>query len=134
MTGQISVSSGANLDPDLIPHTLSNQKSHSYILEVSALDGGLGEAQRLSLSIVNITILDVNNKPPYFENGQYSRPYHVSENSPIGFEITTIQAKDQDISSNLQYFIDDSKSVAQNDLGVQIPFKGKHCELVFAIF
>lgn len=31
-----------------------------------ALDGGIGDAQRQSLTLVNITIIDVNNKPPVF--------------------------------------------------------------------
>lgn len=133
LNGQISVSPGANLDPDLIPDTgfgsrNSKQKPHSYIVEVSALDGGLGEAQRLSLSVVNITILDVNNKPPYFERGFYSRPYHVTENAPTGFEIITIQAKDPDISANLQYSIDVNMSIAKNELGVVVPVKGIFCQ------
>ena len=129
VTGKISVSPGANLDPDLVPSNVavsrgSNQKSFSYILEISALDGGLGEAQRISLSIVNITILDVNNKAPYFESGLYSTPYHVLENSPIGFEIATVQANDQDISANLHYSIDNKISIARNELGVQMQMKG----------
>ena len=74
ITGQIAVSPGANLDPDLITtdslvRKNAETKSHSYILEIGALDGGLGESQRLSLSIINVTIIDVNNKPPYFETG-----------------------------------------------------------------
>ena len=117
------------MDPDLVPSNVavsrgSNQKSFSYILEISALDGGLGEAQRISLSIVNITILDVNNKSPYFESGLYSTPYHVLENSPIGFEIATVQANDQDISANLHYSIDNKISIARNELGVKMQMKG----------
>jgi hypothetical protein len=129
ITGQIAVSPGANLDPDLITTKSligqsSKTKSHSYILEIGALDGGLGESQRLTLSIINITIIDVNNKPPYFETGLHSVPYHVSENVPIGFKITTIQAYDPDISSSLQYSIDNNKSITRTELGIEIPFEG----------
>ena len=88
------------------------------------MDGGLGDAQRLSLSIVNITILDVNNKPPYFEREFYDRPYHVTENVPVGLEIITMRANDPDISANLQYSIDTNASIAKNELGLIIPTKG----------
>ena len=73
---------------------------------------------------MNITILDVNNKAPYFESGLYSTPYHVLENSPIGFEIAAVQANDQDISANLHYSIDNKISIARNELGVQMQMKG----------
>ena len=130
ISGQISVSPGANLDPDLIPRSslgsqASNKRSYSYILEISALDGGLGESQRLSLSIVNITILDVNNKPPYFETSLFLGPYHVSENLPVGSVVATITAKDRDISSSLQYSIDNNRSISRNELGIELLVDGK---------
>ena len=127
--GQISVSPGANLDPDLIPRSsfgsqAKNRKSYSYILEISAIDGGLGESQRLSLSIVNITILDVNNKPPYFEPNLFLGPFHVSENLPIGSEVTTVTAKDRDISSSLLYSIDSNGSISRNEFGIETLLNG----------
>ena len=36
------------------------------MLEVLALDGGIGKAQLMARTVVNVTIVDVNNKPPVF--------------------------------------------------------------------
>ena len=129
INGQISVSPGANLDPDLIPRTsfgnqATNKKSYSYILEISAIDGGLGESQRLSLSIVNITILDVNNKPPYFDPTLLLGLFHVPENLPVGSEVTTVTAKDRDISSSLLYSIDNNRSISRNEFGIEALLNG----------
>lgn len=60
-TGVISVAQGALLDPDR-----TEPRATTYILEVIALDGGIGNAQLQARTVVNITILDVNNKPPIF--------------------------------------------------------------------
>lgn len=60
-TGVISVARGANLDPDrTIP------KSNFYLLDVVALDGGIGIEQQQNRVPVNISIMDVNNKAPKF--------------------------------------------------------------------
>ena len=124
LTGQISVSPGAKLDPDLMlqGNDLNTQNSKkqslSYIIEILALDGGLGEEQRVSVATVNISIQDVNNKPPYFERQYYSDPFHLTENSDIGYVVTTVQAKDPDTTARLEYSIDVNLSVAKNELGI----------------
>ena len=75
ISGVIRVAQGASLDPDL-----AQNKINFYSLNVIALDGGIGENQRKSSVIVNITILDVNNKPPVFiEPGTI----HLKENTPV---------------------------------------------------
>ena len=60
-TGVISVAQGALLDPDR-----TEPRATTYVLEVLALDGGIGGTQLQARTVVNITILDVNNKPPVF--------------------------------------------------------------------
>jgi hypothetical protein len=60
-TGAILVARGAVLDPDR-----TQPRTTEYLLEVVALDGGIGEAQRQTVTFVNISIIDVNNKPPVF--------------------------------------------------------------------
>jgi len=52
---------GAILDPDK-----TEPRTTSYPLEVIAFDGGIGEAQHKARTLVNITVIDVNNKPPVF--------------------------------------------------------------------
>ncbi|KAG0712809.1 Cadherin-23 [Chionoecetes opilio] len=60
-TGVISVAQGAVLDPDR-----TEPRATTYVLEVLALDGGIGGTQLQASTVVNITIRDVNNKPPVF--------------------------------------------------------------------
>lgn len=74
-TGIISVARGATLDPDLtIP------KKNYYSLIVIALDGAPGDQQLQSSINVNITVIDINNKPPIMKDpGSVS----VLENSPV---------------------------------------------------
>lgn len=59
-TGVIRVAPGSNLDPDL-----TSPKTTRYSLNVLAIDSGT-EIQRTAEVLVNITIVDVNNKPPVF--------------------------------------------------------------------
>lgn len=59
-TGIIKVAPGSNLDPDL-----TSPKTTRYTLDVLAIDSGT-EIQRTAQVLVNITIVDVNNKPPVF--------------------------------------------------------------------
>lgn len=75
--GIISVAQGSVLDPDR-----TNPKSNKYTLIVIALDGGIGDQQLQASAIVNITIVDVNNKPPIFlEPGTIS----VKENTQVDY-------------------------------------------------
>lgn len=60
-TGVISVAYGSNLDPDR-----TEPKTSLYMLRVVAIDGGIGSEQLKSEVTVNISINDVNNKPPTF--------------------------------------------------------------------
>lgn len=59
-TGIIRVAPGSNLDPDL-----TSPKTTEYSLNVLAIDSGT-EFQKSAEVLVNITIIDVNNKPPIF--------------------------------------------------------------------
>lgn len=108
-TGLISVASGASLDPDR-----SNPKQNHYILVITALDGIFGGDQKQSQVIVNVTIIDVNNKPPTFiEPGTVSVP----EDAPTGFFVTRVTARDPDDRPLLRYSIDYVLSEATNELG-----------------
>lgn len=59
-TGIIKVAPGSNLDPDL-----TSPKTTRYTLSVVAIDSGT-EVQRTAEVVVNISIVDVNNKSPVF--------------------------------------------------------------------
>lgn len=73
-TGTIRVAPGSNLDPDL-----TAPKTTRYDLSVRAIDSGT-ELQRSAEVLVNITIIDVNNKPPVFvDPGTVT----LRENTPV---------------------------------------------------
>ncbi|CAG4973752.1 unnamed protein product [Parnassius apollo] len=112
-TGVLSVAPGASLDPDV-----TSPKRTRYTLTVVAIDGGIGEQQLSAAVLVNITIVDVNNKPPIlYEPGTIS----VMENTQVGTIIYRAQAHDPDDQPVLRYSIDRSGSLAKNEDGVLIP-------------
>lgn len=109
LSGLISISEGANLDPDF-----TSPKSYSYLLELAALDGGLGSSKLSGFATVNVTIEDVNNKPPVFKQQLLS--LSLKENVKSGFFLTKIVAADPDKTSKLRYSIvwDKSKLISEN--------------------
>ncbi|CAH0406856.1 unnamed protein product [Chilo suppressalis] len=112
-TGVVSVANGSSLDPDK-----TNPKSNRYTLTVVALDGGIGEHQLSAAVLVNITIVDVNNKPPVLhEPGAIA----VRENTEVGTLIYHAQAYDPDEQPVLRYTLDKANSLARDDDGVLIP-------------
>nr|XP_033489321.1 protocadherin gamma-A10-like [Epinephelus lanceolatus] len=75
------------LDRELNPH---------LSLKLIAVDGGT--PQRSGTVNVEITVLDVNDNPPVFNQTLYTAT--VTENAPIGTYITTVNASDADSGSN----------------------------------
>ncbi|XP_028272672.1 protocadherin beta-16-like [Parambassis ranga] len=75
------------LDRELNPH---------LSLKLMAVDGGT--PQRSGTVNIEITVLDVNDNPPVFNQSLYKAT--VAENTPIGTYITTVNASDADSGSN----------------------------------
>ncbi|KAG7306076.1 hypothetical protein JYU34_008659 [Plutella xylostella] len=112
-TGAVSVAGGASLDPDK-----TRPKSSRYTLTVVALDGGIGDQQLSAAVLVNISIVDVNNKPPVFvEPGTIN----VKENTQVGTIIYRAEAHDLDDQPVLRYSIDRDSSIARDEDGVLVP-------------
>ena len=109
-TGVVSVANGASLDPDL-----TDLKKKNYLLTVTALDGG--DQQLSSTCIVNITVLDVNNKSPHF--GEIETVF-IKENTPVGTLVYQLAAADLDNEPVLRYFFDSDASEARTENGVII--------------
>uniref|UniRef100_A0A1B0CCE9 Putative cadherin egf lag seven-pass g-type receptor n=1 Tax=Lutzomyia longipalpis TaxID=7200 RepID=A0A1B0CCE9_LUTLO len=108
-TGVISIAPGASLDPDL-----TNPKIDQYSLFVVALDSGIGDQQMMTSTVVNITIIDVNNKPPHFADpGTVS----VKENTPVGTYVFRLIATDPDVKPILRYSVDPATSEARSEEG-----------------
>ncbi|CAG9578961.1 unnamed protein product [Danaus chrysippus] len=112
VSGLISIAAGASLDPDRTEPT-----TNRYVLTVIALDGGIGDQQLSASVIVNITIVDVNNKPPVLvEPGVV----YVMENTQVGTVIYRAHAYDLDEQPVLRFSIDKELSYARNEDGVPV--------------
>ncbi|XP_047019108.1 cadherin-23 [Helicoverpa zea] len=111
-SGLVSVANGSTLDPDR-----TTPKNHRYTLTVVAIDGGIGDQQLSAAVLVNITIVDVNNKPPMLvEPGTIT----VRENTQVGTQIYQAAAHDPDEQPVLRYAIDKATSVARNEDGIPL--------------
>lgn len=121
-TGIISVARGASLDPDLTqPRTLH------YSLNVVALDGASGENQLQAGVTVNITIFDVNNKNPLFDEIPF---VSILENTAVGTSIANIKARDLDTTAKLVYKINAKTCNAKTERGSVHNF---NCEDFFSL-
>ncbi|KAH8330723.1 hypothetical protein KR067_006821 [Drosophila pandora] len=111
-TGVISVAQGANLDPDL-----TDNKRTLYTLTVLALDGGLGNSQLMTTATVNISIQDVNNKPPVLGEMPALK---VLENTVVGTQVYRLHATDSDQNSILRYKLNPEHCEARNEEGALV--------------
>lgn len=75
---------------------LDREKRDAYLLNVSASDGGA--PPKTGFTLLNITVLDVNDHSPIFTNKSYSA--NIDENSRIGTSILKVLATDNDIGMN----------------------------------
>ncbi|XP_026823897.1 uncharacterized protein LOC105277425 isoform X1 [Ooceraea biroi] len=110
-TGVIRVAPGSNLDPDL-----TSPKTTRYNLNVIAIDSGT-EVQRTAEVLVNITILDVNNKSPIFID---PGTVVIRENTQVGAYVHRVVAQDPDVAPILRYRVDSNSSEARNEEGTLI--------------
>lgn len=128
-SGLISVANGANLDIDRIAGA---SKRTNYLLSVLAMDGSFGPNQKSASCLVNITIIDVNNKSPEFVslgaslkqnnqallatmNQQQQHIVYINEDAPYGLIVTRVVATDLDSTAELRYSINYARSEARND-------------------
>lgn len=120
-TGMISVSKGATLDPDKSLSIGTSRMSRKlwYLLKVMAIDSSFGTADQMSsLATVNVSIVDVNNKPPEFP---VDMPIvDVPEDAKINQFVTKIVAHDPDDKPVLRYSLDYGRSEARNEFGVSV--------------
>jgi len=121
-TGVVSLSTGTALDFNV--HS-------SYILHIFAIDGG-GLKSSLP-ALINITILDTNNKLPQFLVNTPDGVYHakVKENSPKGTFITQVRGVDPDEKPILRYRLDFNKSEGRNQDGRIV--KGLPLHTIFSL-
>ncbi|CAG9818294.1 unnamed protein product [Phaedon cochleariae] len=118
-TGIVRVARGASLDPDL-----AHPRRERYSLEVVALDGAPGESQLRARTLVDVNVIDVNNKAPVIQDpGVVS----VTENSAVGTVIANLTADDQDYTAKLVFKIDETECVALNERGIALKNRDFDC-------
>ena len=124
-SGLISVSEGANLDPDLTSPSITQ-----YRLEVVAIDGGVGSEKLTGWTRVSVNITDVNNKPPRFAKIE---PVLLSEDSAVGQSVRQLVALDPDSGATLRYSLDMASSEARSDEGRLIPLTEYDWSSMFSV-
>ncbi|XP_070819250.1 protocadherin gamma-A11-like isoform X22 [Chaetodon trifascialis] len=84
---------------------LDREEHPSLLLKLIAVDGG--NPQRSGTVDINISVLDVNDNAPVFNQSVYRAS--IVENAPKGTYITTVNATDSDIGSNGEIIFSFSK-------------------------
>ncbi|XP_072533494.1 cadherin-23 [Salminus brasiliensis] len=77
---------------------LDREMKSEYILIVRAVDGGVGPLQKTGIATVNITILDINDNAPIWQDEPYLA--NVVEMSPINTDVISVLALDPDNGEN----------------------------------
>ncbi|XP_014206917.1 cadherin-23 [Copidosoma floridanum] len=93
-SGVITVSPDARLDLET--------GGDRYEVIVYAIDSGT-PIRETATTTVTVTIIDVNNKPPVFENSTYL--VYVSERAAIGETVLKVTAVDPDVDAEIEYSI-----------------------------
>ena len=88
-------------------------------MEVRAVDSGEPHQQTTS-TLVTVTVQDVNNKPPVFEQELYTA--YVLENELQGHWVLTVIATDQDRNAELEYDIIEP-IVARDKSGTELDWR-----------
>ncbi|KAI4872497.1 hypothetical protein NFI96_021250 [Prochilodus magdalenae] len=73
---------------------LDREVKSEYILIVRAVDGGVGPLQKTGIATVNITILDINDNAPIWQDEPYLA--NVVEMSPINTDVISVFQHDND--------------------------------------
>ncbi|XP_072246399.1 cadherin-23-like [Leuresthes tenuis] len=77
---------------------LDREQKSEFILIVRAVDGGVGPQQKTGIATVNITILDINDNTPAWQDEPYNA--NVVEMSPINTDVISVLAVDPDNGDN----------------------------------
>lgn len=86
---------------------LDREQVEFYSLNICARDRG--RPPRLGYLLVNVTILDVNDNPPVFQQSDYV--VALNESAPVGTKVLTVHATDKDSEDNskLTYYLPDNE-------------------------
>jgi protocadherin Fat 1/2/3 len=90
---------------------LDREQIANYVLEVHARDGGVPTMS--NYVIVNVEILDANDNPPLFSQGNYTSV--VQEDKPLGYAVLKLNVKDADAEPNSAPYTFDFRSGNEGD-------------------
>ncbi|XP_030223894.1 protocadherin gamma-A11-like [Gadus morhua] len=93
---QHSNADGSRFADMILQKPLDREVNPHLSLQLLAIDGGT--PQRSGTVEIDITVLDVNDNAPVFNQSVYRAT--VIENAPVGTHITTVNASDADAASN----------------------------------
>ncbi|KAH0506160.1 Protocadherin beta-2 [Microtus ochrogaster] len=89
---------GTVLPQLVLDKVLDREKQSEIRLILTAIDGG--SPPRSGTALVLVEVLDINDNAPTFSKFRYE--VQVPENSPVGFQVVTVFARDLDIGDNGQ--------------------------------
>ncbi|XP_035289609.1 protocadherin Fat 3-like [Anguilla anguilla] len=75
---------------------MDREKKDKYLLNITIWD--LGQPQKSSWRLLNVNVEDANDNEPQFLQESYSAV--IPEDTPIGTEVTKVQATDRDLGQN----------------------------------
>ncbi|XP_072751447.1 cadherin-related tumor suppressor [Anoplolepis gracilipes] len=86
---------------------LDREQIEFYSLNICVRDRG--RPPRLGYLLVNVTVLDMNDNPPVFQQSDYV--VELNESAPIGTKVLTVHAIDKDSGDNakLTYYLPDGE-------------------------
>lgn len=86
---------------------LDREQVEFYSLNICVRDRG--RPPRLGYLLVNVTVLDVNDNPPVFQQRDYE--IELNESAPVGTTVLTVHATDKDSEDNskLTYYLPDNE-------------------------
>ena len=76
---------------------LDREKQEQYELHVEAYDNG--EKPLTGAAVIKVTVKDINDNPPKFTR---ILSINITENSPIGTKVVTVETTDKDIGENAE--------------------------------
>lgn len=106
-TGEVTVALEPHLDRETTP---------AFNLTVLVLDRG--DPPLSSSATVIVTLTDINDEPPAFNELQSSR--NISENAPQWMTVAVMGAKDRDSNPDLMYEIVQNETEAYDDRGARV--------------
>ncbi|PAA50827.1 hypothetical protein BOX15_Mlig014351g1 [Macrostomum lignano] len=108
LTGELSVARTNNFD--------INREGSLFYVQVVARDNGA--PTQSDVASVYVTVLDANNKNPFFFQPLYI--FQIVEDTPIGSLVGFVNASDQDSNARLEFTVNPTSITAMNPFSIPV--------------